>query len=753
MRATGWWVPVWIGLAVLLGLGLVSSAQAQERAELRGTIRDALTDDTLPLANVVLRGTDRGVSTDSLGRYRIRRIPPGTYTVVASYVGYQSAQEEVTLEAGEVRQLDLELMPDDLTIGELTVTGQRSRAEDLGAATLTPDQVKELPAVLEPDVFRSLQLLPGVKAASDFSSGLYIRGGSPDQTKVLLDRATIYNPSHVFGFFSTFNPDAISDVLLYKGGYPATYGGRLGAVVDIESRDGNTDEVSGGLSLGLLASRADISGPYSRGTWSVAVRRSTLEPLLAGLNSADVEDIPQGFYFYDVNASATFRATSRDRLGLSVYAGRDQLDYPFLGEIQFDVAYGNRSAALEWRHLITDRLVTNVTATASHYFSDPIAEISGTRLVQDNDVYDFALNGSAVWDAGAHTVEGGAQIGRFSSQLQSSFDEQAGYSPDFLSGYGAVFLQDTYEPNERWRLQGGLRASAYSSGWDVRLAPRLSVEHQLIDGLRVQAGYGRYYQYLSLVSSELFSAFDFWLTTDEQVTPAYGDQFIAGIKSRPADNLQLDAEVYYRTMEDLFRQDQRISDYEGLSYRETLLFGEGYAYGAEVTLRRPEGRINGFLAYTWGRTERRYEGFEDFEYYPPKFDRTHDVTAVLNVDLSQSWRITSVFTYATGQAYSEPVAQYKLLDAPFNSGAIDTFVSDFNAQRLPAYHRLDVGLRNKGSFFGLADYELQMQLVNAYGRRNIWFYLFQAESDNTVSRDAVPQIPVPLPNLSLTLRF
>ncbi len=744
------------GWAVVIGwlmLGGVSAAQAQEAARIQGTVRDAVTGETLPLANVVLAGTERGVSADSLGRYRIRRVLPGTYTVVASYVGYQRAEATITLAAGARRSLDFELQPEEVDIGEVTITGQRARAEDLGTATLTPDEVKSLPTVLEPDVFRSLQLLPGVKAASDFSSGLYIRGGSPDQTKVLLDRAPIYNPSHVFGFFSTFNPDAISDVVLYKGGYPAIYGGRLGAVVDIASQKGTPDKVAGGLSLGLLASRADISGPYSRGTWSVAVRRSTLEPLLAGLNSADVEDIPQSFYFYDVNAGATFRATSRDRLALSVYAGRDQLDYPFLGEIQFDVAYGNRSATLDWRHLVSDRLVTQVTATASHYFSDPIADISGTQLVRDNDVYDLTLSGSAVWSAGAHTVEGGVQAGRFTSRLRSSFDQQAGYSPRFASGYGAVFLQDTYAPNPRWQLRGGLRASIYESGRDLRLAPRLSIEHQLIDGLRLQAGYGRYYQYLSLVTSELFSAFDFWLTTDEQVTPMYGDQFIAGVKTRPMDNLQLDAEVYYRTMRDLFRLDDRISDYEGLPYRETLLLGEGYAYGAEVTLRRPEGRLNGFVGYTWGRTERRYWGFEEFEFYPPKFDRTHDLTAVLNLDLSDHWRVTSVFTYATGQAYSEPVAQYKLLDSPYSSSPIDTFVSDFNAQRLPAYHRLDVGLRNKGSFFGWADYEVQMQLVNAYGRRNIWFYLFQAEGDNTVSRDAVPQIPIPLPNLSLTLRF
>lgn len=752
----GTWV-LWIAMAAALWMGSIGAAspvQAQDTAVLQGTVRDAVTDDPLPLANVVLEGTERGVSADSLGRYRIGSIAPGRYTVVTSYVGYQPYRQDVVLDAGATQTLDIRLMPEGLEIGEVTVTGRREQAEELGAATLTPEAIKDLPAVLEPDVFRSLQLLPGVKAASDFSSGLYIRGGSPDQTLVLLDHAPVYNPSHVFGFFSTFNPDAVGNVLLYKGGFPAVYGGRLGSVVDIESRRGDTEETRGGVSLGLLASRVDASGPYEHGTWMVAARRSTLEPLLSGLNSANVDDVPRGFYFYDLNGTITLRASPRDRLALALYAGRDQLDYPFLEEIQFDVAYGNRTATLDWQHLVNDRLSTEVTATASHYFSTPVADISGTTFRRDNDVYDLALTGTVVGDLGrGHTVEVGVNAGRFVTHLENRFDAQQIYSPNVQTGYGAAYVQDTYRPSRRWELKGGLRASYYTRGQDLRLAPRLSVEHRLADRVRLQAGYGRYYQYLSLVNSELFSAFDFWLATDERVPPMYGDQFIAGIKTQPTDKLQLDAEVYYRTLRNLFQLDERISDYTGLPYRETLLFGEGYAYGAEVTLRRSEGRINGFVGYTLGRTERRYQGFENNEFFPPKHDRTHDLTAVLNLDVTEQWRATAVFTYATGQAYTEPSAQFRQFDGPFSGGSITTFVSDFNAARLPPYHRLDLGLRKRGRFFGIADYEAQVQLVNAYGRRNIWFYLFQTEDDGMISRNTVPQLPIPLPNLSLTLRF
>lgn len=255
--------------AVLLLFALAAgpTVHAQDTASLNGYVRDASTGETLLMANVTLqRATPgaplRGAATNNAGFYTIAGLEAGTYAVVVSYLGYRTHTQELVLAAGEARRLDVDLRPDDLEAGEVVVTADREeeRERDIGAARLQAALVKQLPSVLEPDVFRSLQLLPGVKAASDFSSGLYIRGGSPDQTLILLDRTTVYNPSHFFGLFSTFNPDAIKDVQLYKGGYPAEYGGRLGSVVDIYNKDGNRQTTTGGLSVGLLASRAYVEG-------------------------------------------------------------------------------------------------------------------------------------------------------------------------------------------------------------------------------------------------------------------------------------------------------------------------------------------------------------------------------------------------------------------------------------------------------------------------------------------------------------
>ncbi|HET6567891.1 MAG TPA: carboxypeptidase-like regulatory domain-containing protein, partial [Rhodothermales bacterium] len=315
-------------LVLLLCFACSAPVRAQEPASVSGFVTDAQTGETLLLATVRLAGTGHAAATNSAGYYTVTGIEPGHYTLVATYVGYSDFEQEIDLAPGEARRVEIAMQPASVEIGEVVVTSKREEEERraLGVSQMTTESVKQLPAVLEPDLFRALQLLPGVKAASDFSSGLYIRGGSPDQTLILLDRNTVYNPSHFFGFFSPFNPDAIKDVRLYKGGYPAPYGGRLGSVLEVYNKEGNRNRVAGGLSIGMLASRAYVEGPYSRGSWMLAVRRSTIDPLLSALRAADVDGIPNLFYFYDVNAKVNLDASRDDRFSVSVYTGKDRLD-------------------------------------------------------------------------------------------------------------------------------------------------------------------------------------------------------------------------------------------------------------------------------------------------------------------------------------------------------------------------------------------------------------------------------------------
>lgn len=746
----------YVFILFLYCLSSFENAYAQT-ASVSGFVRDAATGETLIMANVYISHSTIGTASNSSGYYTLPNLKPGTYTLVSSYIGYQQYQEEITLTTGQSLRLDIELVPEALSTDEIVISAEREPNEEInniGAAQLKTATIKQLPAVLEPDVFRSLQLLPGIKSASDFSSGLYIRGGSPDQTLILLDHNTVYNPTHFFGFFSTFNPDAIKDVRLFKGAYPAEYGGRLGSVVDIYNKDGNRREFQAGLSVGLLASRAIIEGPYKWGSWMLAARRSTMEPLLHFLRKQDIDNIPDLFHFYDINSKINFDLSQNDRLSLAFYTGNDRLDLIFLEDGRFNISLGNRTFSSNWMHIVSDKLFSNFTLTSSRYRSLPEFIFAGTPYQRKNEVYDSSFKGDFEYIPNdRHALEAGFWAGNFVMRLQDEFDGQSTLNERLQTTYGSVYIQETFRPGSVWMIQGGLRANYFSRGDFFRLEPRLSLEYRPLSNLRLQTGYGRYYQFLTLVTSELFSAFDIWLTTDEGVPPAFGDQFVTGARASLGSDAVLDIEAYYRTMNDLFELNPFIGDAAGVEYSKLFRFGDGYAYGLEVQLEKTRGRLNGMIGYTLGKTRRRFPHINDSRFYTPKYDRTHDLNVILNYRFARKWRMTGVFTYATGQAYTEPGGQFKLVDYPLSAARMTSLISRYNRARLPAYHRLDLGLTKIGRLFDIADYEFQVQAINVYSRRNTWFYFFEAEEDNTLTRHEVPQIPILIPNISFSMRF
>lgn len=744
-----------LATTLLLLFACVGAAHAQS-ASVSGFVRDAESGETLLLANVILRGTQIGTATNTSGYYTLPNLRPGSYTVVCTYLGYERRVIEITVAEAEAQRLDIDLEVENIRGQEVVVSGEREEEEEIrriGVAQLTTAVVKQVPALLEADVFRSLQLLPGVKAASDYSSGLYIRGGSPDQTLILLDRTTVYNPTHFFGFFSTFNPDAVKDVKLYKGGFPAEYGGRLGSVIDIYNKDGNRKSTHGGVTVGLLASRVNLEGPYSKGSWMIAARRTTLEPLLAALRGADIDGIPNGFYFVDLNGKLNFDVSETDRLSLAFYAGNDALDLEFLDDATLDIAYGNRTVSANWTHIFSSRLFSNFTFAGSRYFSEPEFSFASTPFKRVNNVYDFSAKGDFEYITGDRGgLRGGFWAGLFTFKLRDEFDDIETLNERIHTKYVSTYLQQTYRPSRKWMIQGGVRTNFFGEGNYLRFEPRFALEFIPEDGLRLQLGGGRYYQFLTLISSELFSGFDIWLTTDDGVPPAYGDQIVAGLKTR-LGQYNVDVETYYRTMRRLFELDPFLPDAAGLDYADLFHFGRGYAYGTELAIQKPRGRLNGFLGYTLSFSRRRFPNLNEFEYYPPKYDRTHDLNVTLNYELGRSWRLTSIFTYATGQAFTEPQSQYRFFDYPFGSQDVEALVSPFNGARLPDYHRLDLGFSKLGPFFGIGDYELQLQVLNAYMRENIWFYFYDLNDDGSIEREDVPQIPVAIPNISFTVTF
>ncbi|MEX1212434.1 MAG: TonB-dependent receptor [Balneolaceae bacterium] len=737
-------------------------AQSQDRASVYGYVSDAQTGETLIAANLAILETQRGGSSNSAGYYALTDLEPGSYTLAVSFIGYRMLQQPIELEAGEQLRLDLELVPEGVQLEEIVVQSEEEMRErrNIGIATMEAARVRELPAVIEPDLFRSIQLMPGVKAASDYSSGLYIRGGSPDQTLILLDETTVYNPTHFFGFYSTFNPDAIKDVRLYKGGYPAEYGGRIGSVLTVYNKDGNRNEFGGVVSAGMLASRAMLEGPHRYGSWMVAVRRSTLEPLLAALRTQS-ESIPDKFHFLDINARVNADVTPRDRLTFSVYQGQDRLSVPFADDASIRLNYGNRTGSLNWRHIFHDRLFGRLTATISNYYSDPDFRIAGTDFNRINRIEDLSIKADLEYlPSEHHTVTGGIWAGIMNFRFQDRFDGNVTFTNRSKPTYASAYVQDRWELAPRWTLEGGLRLSHFSEGNYTRLEPRLSLEHEPDERIRLQFAYGRYVQHLTLVTNEAFSGFDIWLTTDHGVTPAWGDQWVAGVKTLPFEGYQLDMEVYYRTMQDLFELNPFIQDVAGIDYEALFRFGKGYAWGAEWLLEKKEGPWTGHIGYTFSITRRKFPGFNTpplgrpgtARFYAPKYDRTHDLTMVASRQLSRRWRLNAVFSYATGQAYTEPTGRTQIGHLPWGNISQETFiVEELNRARLPAYHRLDLGAIRTGTFFGRAQAEWQFQIINAYSRRNIWFYQYDFD-ENPVEKSSVPLLPI-LPAISYTVQF
>lgn len=748
-------------LAALFLMALIPlSAFSQQNASINGYISDTETGETLISANFALSGTLKGTSTNTSGYYNLTNLSPGTYTIVATYIGYQNFKKEITLKAGQNLRLDIKLKPEGYELEEIVVESESEEEQrNIGTAQIETELIKKVPTVFQADVFRSLQLLPGVKAASDFSSGLYIRGGSPDQTLILLDRTTVYNPSHFFGFFSTFNPNAVKDIHLFKGGYPAKYGGRLGSVLTIFNKDGNRNEFQGSVTLGMLASRASFEGPINKGSWMFAIRRSTLEPLLAVLRRTE-DTIPESFYFLDMNGKINYDANENNKFSLAFYTGTDDLKFPFADDAGVNLNYGNQTLSSTWTHIFSEKVFSSFTLTGSRYFNFPSFNIASTPFERSNNIYDLSVKGDIEYlPNNNHEITTGFWMGSLTLKLQDEFDGQQTFSSRIQSEYGSWYLQDKWTLSDRWIATPGIRLNAFSEGSYLRLEPRLSLEYRPSDRIRLQAAYGRYNQFLALISNEAFTGFDVWLTADEGVPPSYGNQYVLGAKTIPWEGYGFDVELYYRSMKDLFEPDPFLPDQAGLPYKDIFRFGNGYAYGAELYFERRVGKLTGFAGYTFSVTRRKFPDFNEpiltdgpARFYPPKYDRMHDINIVLEYQFSPRWSATAVFKYATGQAYTKPLGRTVALDFPTSGVFLDQLVvGKVNASRLPPYHRLDVGVSRQGTFFGLGEAEWQFQLINAYSRRNVWFYDYDLQ-EQPAERTTVELLPL-LPTISYTIDF
>ena len=742
------------GLRMLAAVWLLAAGAAQA-ATLSGFVTDADNGESLPLASIVLTQVQLGAASNSSGYYAVKEVPAGTYEEVISYIGYKNWRDTLAFSDRDVR-LDVALQVELVDLEEIVIQAERS--EELEQATqssfiaLQVEPLQQMPAIGEADLLRSLQLLPGIQSASDISSGLYVRGGGPDQTAILLDHIPLYNPSHLFGFFSTFNPDAIKDVQLYKGAYPSAYGRTLGAVLDVSNREGNRQRFSGRGGVSLIASRFLAEGPVGQGSWMMAGRRTYLEPVLSAIRSRGV-DIPLNYYFYDFNGKVNQR-WGDDTFTVSTYWGLDDLrvDIEDENESFVDLRWGNRALTARWTRVFSPTLFGHFMAAGSSYENTLLFSFFATPFGVANSIRDWSLKGDVDYFANRnHTLTLGFLATLFEFDYDESFNQQEQSDLYQRSVLASAYVQDEWQAGPTTRLRLGGRGTYFSVGDRLHFTPRMSLSHALSDKIRIKGAAGMYRQYLQLITTEAFSGGDFWVPLDSSVEPGRSYQGVVGTEWNPSRRYQLSVEAYYTDLANLVVLDNAVA-VDSEDTRSDDIFksgGSGWASGVEVFLQRRTGALTGWVGYTLGWTRRTFPELNGGRTFPPKYDRRHDLSFVLSYQAGK-WRLGSNLVYATGQAFTPASARYSLREP--TTGLVKDYVlpAERNSARLLPYHRLDASASREFGLWGL-DVEFYLQIFNLYSRRNEWFVQYNPNNPATYP-EVTKQLPI-VPTLGFNFSF
>ena len=763
---------------------------------MNGFVRDASNGEPLAYCNVYLDKTEYGSATNDKGYYYIGHVPPGKYELMASFVGYKTEKRTFLIGPNQTMNVNLELSAGTIEVKEVRVTADRARFErevEVSAVRLETKQLQFIPKVGgEVDLFRTIQLLPGVIATSDFSNRLYIRGGSPDQNLILLDGITVYNPSHLFGLFSPFIAEAVSDVTLLAGGFPAMYGGRLSSVLDVTTKEGNSKRYTGDASVSVIAAQGQVEGPIpgtknkvqstkdeasgkdegqstkdegqsagdstaSRfrpsGSFLLAGRRTYLPDVL--LKAFGIDGL--GYYFYDVMGKANYEPWKDSRFTLTGLAAEDVLDFWDPADpngLKAKLTWGNRGASLRWNRVFTPILYGEVVGAWSNFFSNFNVNMgSPTDIRMSTDLTDFTLKADLTWYAGdRHTLDLGFD-GRFTRSSMSFSYDTAGYNTADTLWPLAVYVDERWEvvPGKLY-LKPGFRLSYYTVGRRFAPEPRLGLKYHPVKNTALNLALGRFTQPMVTLNSTdaIFSIYDMWLPVQADQALPTALHFIAGAEQWLKRDVVLSLEGYYKDYSNLL--ETRYGDY--FTPPESLLVADGYSVGADLMLRKTEGWVNGWVSYSYAWTRRNIGD----EVYHPHYDRRHNANVVLTfprlfwgMDVSAKW------TLGTGLPYSGIIAYYpkyqyrpgdpewwRKPDWEFTNGSRDAF-------RYPVYHRLDAGLAKtwKKKWGEISAF---LDVTNLYNAKNVLLYYWEVGDNGLPVRHSVGMIPI-LPTVGVKVRF
>jgi outer membrane receptor for ferrienterochelin and colicin len=753
---------------------------------LSGYIKDKSTGETMIGATIFNTvNPNQGAVTNSYGFYSLT-LPAGTYKLGFNYLGYQDQFFEIVFDKN--LELNVELS-EGIEIQEVVVSADKEdRANNvegtqMGTIALPLENIKKLPAVFgEVDILKSLQLLPGVKSGGEGSSGFYVRGGGPDQNLILLDEALVYNTGHLLGFFSVFNADALKNTTLIKGGMPAAYGGRLSSVLDIQMKEGNLKEyqVEGGI--GLISSRLTVQGPIAKekASFIVSGRRTYIGDLLQpALKGSSFEG--SNYYFYDLNTKFNYKFSDKDRLYFSTYFGRDVLKFNQpKRDFGITLPYGNSTATLRWNHVYNSKLFSNLSAVYNDYqfqFDGRQADFnfklfSGVKDWNAKLDYDYFPDTKQTIKFGAnftyHTL---------TPNTASAGNKEVEFNTDFKPKYASetsIYASDDIKFNSKFSMHVGLRFALYSqlgpytsklNGKVYKtfepaitytgLEPRLNLKYQLAPSTSMKGSITVTNQFLHLVSNSSSTLpTDIWVPSTEYVKPQKGIQYALGLfKNFDDDKYETSVEIYYR---DLKNQIDYADDFVNDITKEVedgFVYGKGRAYGAEFFLKKSVGKLNGWVGYTWSRTERSFDKIENGRWYPAVYDRKHDVSVVANYQLSKKIDLGAVFVYGSGKWFT-PINGFFFVEQNLN-----LFHGPRNSAQLDDYHRMDISFnytphpentkKYKGSW--------NLSVYNLYNRKNPFFINYDIETnfakgETTIEGSKITIFPI-IPSITYNFKF
>ena len=736
----------------LLCLGAhFTSVAAQQSYVLSGSVRDKQTGESLIKAVVRIQELpNAGIISNEYGFYSLS-LPKGNYSVVVSQVGYETLVQKIKLDSSITINFSLQTKN---VLKEVVVESSRKNDNltkaQMGTETINMAAISKVPVIFgEKDLLKTIQLLPGVKSAGEGNSGFFVRGGGADQNLILLDEAPVYNATHLLGFFSTFNSDAIKDATIIKGNSPSQYGGRLSSVLDVKMKEGNNQNYTVNGGIGLISSKVSVEGPLQKNKSSFILSgRRTYADVFLKATEKFKDNI---LYFYDLNAKANYQINAKNKIYVSGYFGRDELG---LGQ-DFGIDWGNKTGTIRWNKIISNKLFLNTSFIYSDYnYNVKLkngetnfninSEIKDVNLKQDYTLYTNTQN---TLRFGFNTILHNIKPSTFSGTVINSVSKEGRNGLE-----NAVYLTNNYKATNQLTIDYGMRLSMYTlMGGDVyniyqngvvssfiklapssfgktyaNLEPRITTNFRIDDEKSIKAGYARNVQHLHLLSNSVASSpSDQWIGNSYNIKPEIADQISIGYVTKVfKNNFEFTTEAYYKNLQNQIdykdgAEINTVSDVESV-----LLYGIGRAYGLELLLKKKEGRLTGWIGYTLSKTERKIEGINGNNWYNARQDRTHDISVVGIYDLNDRWSLSGVFVYNTGDAVTYPTGKYNLQGQTLYQYAAR------NANRMPAYHRLDFSATYEKNKTKRMHGSWNFSLYNVYGRENAYRISFKDDPND-----------------------